>query len=457
MMELRAERARSQAEFRARLPEHIGRLRWSPGQIAAHQQRELRRVLSHARACSPFYARRLAGIDLDRFTPADLPRLPTLSKAEMMAAFDEVTTDRRLTLRRVEAELARTAELPRLLEGEYVCLASGGSSGLRGIFVWHWQDLCEFALGLMRTALVRVQGTGGPPPAGILGALVAAGSAVHATRAAPMLIHGDIFRWHTVPATLPLAEIVARLNALQPMTLSGYSSLLPVLAREQRAGRLAIAPSAVSGTSEPFPFESRAEVERSFGCPVSESFGSSEGLIGVAGPGELPISLASDLAIVELVDDRHRTVPRGEPSAKALVTTLYNRAHPLIRYELTDRLVQHPDSPDHGHVRITVEGRADDVFVYGERILHPFAVRTVFVKTPEVSEYQVRQTAAGIAVAVVAVAPLDGDALAAKLRAALADAGLRDATASVECVAAIPRHPLTGKVARFVPLSPPPS
>jgi phenylacetate-coenzyme A ligase PaaK-like adenylate-forming protein len=451
MSELRAERARSQAEFRARLPAHIERLRWSAEQVAAHQTHELRRVLRHACARSPFYARRLAGIDFDRFTPADLPRLPTLTKAEMMAAFDEVVTDRRVTLRKVEAELARTGDLPRLLEGDYLCLASGGSSGLRGIFVWHWQDLCEFGLGLMRPALARMHAAGGPPPAGIHGALVAAGSGVHATRAAPMLLHGDIFHWHTVPATLPLAEIVSQLNALKPMTLSGYASLLPLLAQEKRAGRLQIAPIAVSGTSELFPAESRAEVARSFGCPVSNTFGTSEGVVGVAYPDEVPITLASDLAIVELVDAEHRPVAPGEPSAKALVTTLYNRAHPLIRYELTDRFVQHQASPDHGHLRVTVEGRADELFVYGERIVHPFAVRTVFVKTPEVREYQVRQTSDGIAVAVVVAAPLDCDALAAKLRAALVGAALPDPSVSVECVAAIPRNPQTGKVARFVP------
>jgi phenylacetate-CoA ligase len=451
MNELRSERARTQADFRARLPEHVERMRWSAERIAAHQARELRRVLHHARACSPFYARRLKGVDLDAFTPADLPRLPALTKAEMMAEFDDVMTDRRITLGKVEAELALTSDLPRLLEGDYLCLASGGSSGLRGIFVWHWQDACTFALALMRAPLARAQATGGVPPGGIVGALVAAGSAMHATRGMPMLIHGDLFHWHTVPATLPLAEIVERLNALQPMTLSSYASLLPLLAEEKRAGRLTIAPFAVTGTSELFPAESRAEVARSFGCPVSNSFGTSEGVLGVASPDEVPITLASDLAIVELVDAQHRPVAPGETSAKALVTVLYNRAQPLIRYELTDRLVRHPDSPTHGHLRVAVEGRADDLFVYGERTLHPFAVRTVFVKTPEVREYQVRQTADGIAVAVVAAAPLDRDALAAKLRAALAAAGIPNATAAVECVAAIPRHPQTGKVARFVP------
>jgi phenylacetate-coenzyme A ligase PaaK-like adenylate-forming protein len=254
-----------------------------------------------------------------------------------------------------------------------------------------------------------------------------------------------------VPATLPLAEIVSQLNALKPMTLSGYASLLPLLAREKRAGRLAIAPIAVSGTSEPFPAESRAEVAQSFGCPVSNTFGTSEGAIGVAYPDELPITLASDLAIVELVDAEHRPVAPGETSAKALVTTLYNRAQPLLRYELSDRLVQHPASPAHGHLRVAVEGRADELFVYGERVLHPHAVRSVLVQTPEVREYQVRQTADGIAVAVVADAVLERDALAATLRDALAAAGLPDAGVAVECVAAIPRHPQTGKLARFVP------
>jgi phenylacetate-coenzyme A ligase PaaK-like adenylate-forming protein len=449
---LQARRARCQADFRAKLPAHLERLSWSAERIAAHQASALREVLRNARDRSPFYARRLAGIDPERFSPCDLRRLPTLDKAELMASFDDVVTDRRVTLAAVEATFARTADQPVLLEDEYLCLTSGGSSGLRGVFVWHWQDASDFSLALLRPSLARAQAFGGPPPGGIVAAMVGAGSAVHATRGFPMLVSGDLIHMHSVPATLPFAEIVERLNALRPMTLLCYASLLGPLVEEKRAGRLTIAPFAVSGTSEAFPPELRAEVEKTFGCPVTDSFGSSEGLLGVAVPGENPITLASDLALVELVDERNRPVSPGEPSAKVLLTTLYNRVQPLIRYELTDRMVQHPPSPAHGHVRVTVDGRSDDVFVYGGRTVHPLAVRSVFVKTPEVCEYQVRQTEDGIAVDVVVVAParLDTETLAARLRAALAGAGLPDPSVSVECVPRIARNAQTGKVARFI-------
>ena len=72
-------------------------------------------------------------IDPDRFELSDLARLPTMTKSEMMAAFDDVVTDRRLRLASSRSTTWRNqSSEPSLLLDEYVCLASGGSSGLRG-------------------------------------------------------------------------------------------------------------------------------------------------------------------------------------------------------------------------------------------------------------------------------------------------------------------------------------
>ena len=68
---------------------------------------------------------------------------------------------------------------------------------------------------------------------------------MHATGfgAALTSIDGWPVRYELVPATLPIAEIVDRLNALQPPVLGGYASMLARLALEARAGRLRISPS----------------------------------------------------------------------------------------------------------------------------------------------------------------------------------------------------------------------
>jgi phenylacetate-CoA ligase len=444
------QRARSQKHFRSLLGPHLERLGWSAERIAEHQTQALRGVLRNALANSPFHARRLGALDPETFELADLRSLPTMTKSEMMASFDDVVTDRRIRRADVERLLSETGDVPRLVAGEYVCLASGGSSGVRGIFTWHWEDLCDYVMSLLRSGTRAADHGASAGPQ--IGAIVAASSAVHATRATVALVTGDLFDVQPIPATLPLPEVVARLNARKPTRLIGYASILGLLAREQEAGRLAIAPATISGTSEVFPLERRAEVARAFGCPVGNTFGSSEGLNGVAQHGEEAIEMASDLAIVELVDEENRPVPPGEPSAKVLLTTLYNRAQPLIRYELSDRMVQHPPARGHGHLRVSVEGRTDDVFAYGELRVHPLAMRSVFVRTPAVSEYQVRQTSRGIDASIVASAPVDSGVLAGRLRDALASAGLREPTVELACVDRIARHPQTGKIARFVPL-----
>ena len=45
-----------------------------------------------------------------------------------------------------------------------------------------------------------------------------------------------------------------------------------------------------------------------------------------------------------------------------LVTNLFNRLQPLIRYELTDRFVAQPPATAHGYLRARVHGRADEIF-----------------------------------------------------------------------------------------------
>ena len=133
-----------------------------------------------------------------------------------------------------------------------------------------------------------------------------------------------------------------------------------------------------------------------------DSFGSSEGLVGASEPDADVITFAEDGCIIELVDEEYRAVPPGTPCAAVLVTNLGNRLQPLIRYELTDTFVQQPAAAGHGHLRARVEGRSDDNFRYGAVTIHPLVIRSVLVRSPDVLEYQVRQTTSGIDVRAVA-------------------------------------------------------
>jgi phenylacetate-coenzyme A ligase PaaK-like adenylate-forming protein len=373
-----------------------------------------------------------------------------MSKAEMMDSYDDVVTDRRLGRRAVEEHLAASIETPSLLLDEYVCLASGGSSGLRGVFVHGFGEYADFGASVMRRGWARLVAMGGRPPAGLPVGLVAAAAPIHSTGLGAAVVKRGPFRFEGAPATESLQRIVEMLEATSPALLMGYPGRLAELARERSAGRLQIAPLALSSTSEPLTAELREEIQSGFGVPVVDQYASTEGLVGGSEPGGSVLTFASDMCIAEPVDAGGRPVRPGETSAKVLVTNLHNLTQPMIRYELTDRFT--PESePGPGWLRARVEGRADEVLRYGDVSVHPHAIRSPLVAAA-VREHQVRQTPDGVDIAVIADPTLDELALAAAIEDVLGAAGLGDPRATVRLVERIPRDPMTGKARRFIPI-----
>lgn len=446
-------RARLQDDLLASYDDLIARARWDRERLRSHQAERLGALLRHAAGHSPFHAGRLAGIDLDAVTPDDLSAVPVMTKTDLMARFDDVVTDRRVTRERVEAALARAEDEAAVVDSAVV-LASGGSSGPRGVFVLEPRACRQFFGSLSRGMMARLRDTG-TPPGGLRIAMVAAGSPVHATGAASWLTSDAPlpFSFVAVPVTLPLDVMVARLNAVAPMALYGYPSMLARLAGEQRAGRLRIAPLVATCTGETLTPDARDTIAAGFGVPVIDSFGSSEGLVGTSSPDDDVLTFAEDGCIVELVDADDRPVPPGTPSASVLITVLENRLQPLIRYRLADSFVEQPPADGHGYLRARVDGRADDVFHFGHATLHPLVVRSVLVHAPEVTDYRVCQTPRGIAVSVQAPRGFPTTPLRTALERSLTAAGLPDPEVRLDVVSELPRDTWSGKLRRFVALS----
>jgi phenylacetate-coenzyme A ligase PaaK-like adenylate-forming protein len=430
-------------------PQVFARSSWSAAQIAELQIRRLRELLACAAERSPFWTPRLRGLDAARCGLADLARIAPVSKAELMHRLDDVFTDRALTRARAEDAIAATSTATVPILDRYLAQATGGSSGLRGVFVSDLETLCEVMAGALR-AMART------PVANV--AMIAAPSPVHSTGLAVALRGPDSPgpTLTSIPVTLPFAEIVARLETMQPQQLLGYPTLLARLARERAAGRLSITPIGVASTSEMLTPELRAAIRAGFGVPIVDVFGTTEGLMGGGEPDGAVFAFNSDTCIVELVDERDEPVPAGTPSHHVLITNLANRVQPLIRYRIDDSFTRQPDAPDHGHLRATVEGRVGETLRWGPVEVHPIVIRALLLKHPEVIDYRVAQTPIGVDVEIVGSDAACADALERALAAELARAGLAGARASVRAVDSLARGADTGKLRRFVPLPPAP-
>ncbi len=445
-------RQRHFAYLMSLMPEFLARLRWSRAEIDAEQTRALRDLVSHAAHSSPWHRERLRRLDSDRLTPAALRDIPPMTKSDLMEHWDAIVTDSRCTLAAAETHLAGLTADAYFLDQLHV-IASGGSSGKRGVFVYDWYGWAASALGLMRGLNDILLSLGRP-----LGpfATVSAYVASHATSALGQTFSNPDRPSVRAPVSLPLAEIVAILNRAQPSLLHTYPSMLPALCEEVHSGHLHIAPALIWSTSEPLLPEVRAMVEATWSAPVANGWAASESNGGAfCCPAGAGFHIGEDLNIIEPIDEHGNPVPRGQPSAKILLTNLYNRIMPLIRYEITDefQIAAGPCGCGSAYLKVAdVHGRADDVFRYASgTTVHPLNFRSTLGKDPAIVEYQVRQTQRGAEIAIVARAAVDIDALRSTLAQRLTGLGLSAPEVILRRVDRIERQG-AGKLKRFIPL-----
>jgi phenylacetate-CoA ligase len=131
-------------------------------------------------------------------------------------------------------------------------------------------------------------------------------------------------------------EYGALLARFQPLYLNGLPSALYHLAMLLSAAKVAITPlRAVFSSGENVTREMRATIESAFQCPLLDCYGHMERTACIAQCPQGSYHVLSDYGLLELADRR----PSGEPGielATALGTSLYNRAMPLLRYEIGD-------------------------------------------------------------------------------------------------------------------------
>jgi phenylacetate-CoA ligase len=366
--------------------------RLAPPALRALQQERLDRIVRHAAARSPVYRDLYRGIDLSG--RVDLARLPPVDKSTLMGRFDDWVTDPRLRLAGLEAHLASLGG-DDLLFDEYRVCATGGTSGRRGMFVFSRAEwMTGLAGGFRWTAWIGAT----PRLPRLRLAQVAATSPLHMTARFSLTLDVGVHRVLRLDARRPVAELAAALAAFRPDVMSGYPSILALLADEQLAGRLAIAPRTVTTTSEVRTPEMEERIVAAWGVRPFNLYASTEtGVIAVDCEHHTGLHLFEDYVLVENVAADGRPVPDGQPGSRLLLTNLFNHTQPIVRYELSDiaTIESAPCGCGRAFRRIVaLDGRSDDVLLLPGRdgrevAVHPLAIRSPFASLTEVGQYQV--------------------------------------------------------------------
>jgi phenylacetate-CoA ligase len=222
--------------------------------------------------------------------------------------------------------------------------ATAGSTGRRGVFLWTFREWVQLVASYNR-AFDWAGSTAGLTHQ-VKTAVVSSTNPSHQSARVGASIHSRWVPTLRIDSSDDLDSIITRLNNWQPEMLIAYASMVRLLAEAQLTGRLMIMPRLVFSASEVLTDSTRKLATKAWGRSPYNVYAATETSSIAAECGEhTGMHLFEDLVITEVVDADNQPVPPGEYGAKVLVTVLFSRTVPLIRYEMSDRSATGGQSP----------------------------------------------------------------------------------------------------------------
>ena len=293
-----------------------------PALADAEHKRALRALLHKAHDKSPFYRDLLdralgTGFDFDSFEPADLARLPVLSKDDLRRAGDDA-----LSVPRKDVDTADTS----------------GSNGERPFRFYLDRDRSAREMAFVYAGWSRVGFTEKDAKVVLRGfGLDPRGQYIHEWEPALKELRLSVF-----PMTRADVEIYLDLiDARGIRYLYGYPSAIEILCRHMcRLNRFPKLPLlGILPISEPVFAHQRRAIAGALNAPIANFYGLSEKVLFAVENEDLSYSFEPLYGAAELVDDEGRPITEVGKEGRIVGTGFLSTGMPFIRYDTEDRAV----------------------------------------------------------------------------------------------------------------------
>ncbi|CAA9199722.1 hypothetical protein FLA105534_02748 [Flavobacterium bizetiae] len=149
-------------------------------------------------------------------------------------------------------------------------------------------------------------------------------------------------------------------------------------------------------TSEMLFESDKKLLEKQFGIPIINEYGASElDLIAFENPnGEWQIN--AETLFVEILDENNKILPYGE-EGRIVITSLFNKAHPFIRYEIGDIGILDEKSTPQKPILKKLIGRTNDIAILPSGKKSPgltfyYVTKSIIEDDGNVKEFIIKQT-----------------------------------------------------------------
>ena len=348
-------------------------------ELEAAKEQKFRALIRHA-CRAPYYADiiRERGLDVNTCRAGDFP---VLTKTLLMANFNAIVTDPRVTKQVIADFLSRSTDPKERLFDDLTVMHTSGTSGEVGYFLYAPADFARSRAAFLRNRKVfrgvfpsfgwrfrRIRvafyGATGGHFAGVTGVA----SMQRGMRG--LFLDARAFEVNT-----PLPDVIGKINDFQPDALWGYTTALKMLGDQQRDGMLNIKPVAVAATGEMVTSADLQFLSQAFtGARALSMYACTEHMmLGISNPDGETMTLMDDNLIFEFYDDH------------SVITNLFNYTLPLIRYRMSD-ILRPVSAP--GARRIVIQnlvGRTEQMPVFvnaagTQDFISPHTINEIFVE-----------------------------------------------------------------------------
>lgn len=149
-------------------------------------------------------------------------------------------------------------------------------------------------------------------------------------------------------------------------------------------------------TSEMLFDEDKMLMEKQFGVPVVNEYGASElDLIAFQNPNE-EWQINAETLFVEILDENNNVLPYGQ-EGRVVITSLFNKAHPFIRYDIGDIGILDEKSTLQKPILKKLIGRTNDIAILPSGKKSPgltfyYVTKSIIEDDGNVKEFIIRQT-----------------------------------------------------------------
>ncbi|GAA0115611.1 phenylacetate--CoA ligase family protein [Clostridium senegalense] len=295
-------------------------------EILRYSEENFRKILKYAYKNSDFYKKLYLskGImykDLDDILIKDIP---IITKQQIRENFYDISV-KRIDKKEIDKILASEKLLLRIKD-RYIVHTSG-TTGIPTNFIYD-----KRALRMLSANFIRLTMRGGNVKLGLSDIplknlyIAPVGGGYACTALALFGMEEYKCKSRIINAQKPLNQWIDLIRNYNPNYLSGYPSCLNLVAELKEQGKINITPKKIITGGEPLTRECIEIYKKVFGADIIDYYGCTESIfIGARSNNEKRMYLYDDLNYVEIDDENH-----------LIITPLYNKAFPLIRYRLSD-------------------------------------------------------------------------------------------------------------------------